>query len=102
MGDSTVLGRQRVASPPGASLRVKFTKDRPANLDAAVKNRQRHGNRSRRPAPHWHDQTGILNAGGSVAEYGAAVNAAVGHGLITLHPSGAYLSFKQEGADLFA
>jgi hypothetical protein len=30
----------------------------------------------------------FLNAGGSVAEYsGAAVNAAVGRGLITLHPS---------------
>ena len=41
-------------------------------------------------------------AGGSYEEYGAAVKAAIAHGWITLHPSGAYLSFTQEGADLFA
>jgi hypothetical protein len=41
-------------------------------------------------------------AGGSYEEYGAAVKAAVAHGWITLHPSGAYLSFTQAGADLFA
>jgi hypothetical protein len=41
-------------------------------------------------------------AGGSYEEYGAAVKAAMAHGWITLHPSGAYLSFTQEGADLFA
>ena len=41
-------------------------------------------------------------AGGSYEEYGAAVKAAVAHGWITMHPSGAYLSFTQEGADLFA
>jgi hypothetical protein len=43
-----------------------------------------------------------LNAGGSVGEYGAAMKAAVDRGLIALHPSGAYLSFTQAGADLFA
>jgi hypothetical protein len=42
------------------------------------------------------------DAGGSYEEYGAAVEAAIAHGWITLHPSGAYLSFTQEGADLFA
>jgi hypothetical protein len=42
------------------------------------------------------------DAGGSYEEYGAAVRAAIAHGWITLHPSGAYLSFTQEGADLFA
>jgi hypothetical protein len=42
------------------------------------------------------------DVGGSYEEYGAAVKAAFAHGLITLHPSGAYLSFTQEGADLFA
>jgi hypothetical protein len=42
------------------------------------------------------------DAGGSYEEYGAAVKAAIAHGWITLHPSGAYLSFTQEGADLFA
>ena len=41
-------------------------------------------------------------AGGSYEEYGAAVKAAVAHGWLTLHPSGAYLSFTQAGADLFA
>ena len=41
-------------------------------------------------------------AGGSYEEYSAAVKAAVAHGWITLHPSGAYLSFTQAGADLFA
>ena len=38
----------------------------------------------------------------SYEEYGAAVKAAIAHGWITMHPSGAYLSFTQEGADLFA
>jgi hypothetical protein len=42
------------------------------------------------------------DAGGSYDEYGAAVKAAIAHGMITLHPSGAYLSFTQAGADLFA
>jgi hypothetical protein len=41
-------------------------------------------------------------AGGSYEEYGAAVKAAIAHGWITLHPSGAFLSFTQAGADLFA
>jgi hypothetical protein len=41
-------------------------------------------------------------AGGSYEEYGAAVKSAIAHGLITMHPSGAYLSFTQAGADLFA
>jgi hypothetical protein len=40
--------------------------------------------------------------GGSYEEYGAAVKSAIAHGWITMHPSGAYLSFTQEGADLFA
>jgi hypothetical protein len=38
------------------------------------------------------------DAGGSYEEYGAAVKAAVAHGWITMHPSGAYLSFTQGGA----
>jgi len=50
---------------------------------------------------------GVINkqfreAGGNYEEYGLAVKAAIAHGWITLHPSGAYLSFTQEGADLFA
>jgi hypothetical protein len=41
-------------------------------------------------------------AGGGYEEYGGAVKAAIAHGWITLHPSGAYLSFTQAGAELFA
>jgi hypothetical protein len=41
-------------------------------------------------------------AGCSYEEYSAAVKAAIAHGWITMHPSGAYLMFTQEGADLFA
>ena len=33
-------------------------------------------------------------AGGSYEEYGAAVKAAIAHGWITLHPSGAYLASR--------
>ena len=44
----------------------------------------------------------FLAAGGSYEEYGAAVKAAIAHGWITMHPSGAYLMFTQEGADLLA
>ena len=42
------------------------------------------------------------DAGGSYELYSEAVKAAIAHGWITMHPSGAYLSFTQEGADLFA
>jgi hypothetical protein len=44
----------------------------------------------------------FLEAGGSVAEYKAALRAAVERGLIALHASGAYMTFTQAGADLFA
>jgi hypothetical protein len=33
---------------------------------------------------------------------GSAVKAAIAHGWLTMHPSGAYVSFTQAGADLFA
>jgi hypothetical protein len=42
----------------------------------------------------------FLVAGGNVHEYMAAVRAAIDLGYITVHPSGAYLSFTQAGADL--
>ena len=42
------------------------------------------------------------DAGGSYDEYAAAVKAAIAHGWLTMHPSGAYLSFTQAGAELFA
>jgi hypothetical protein len=40
--------------------------------------------------------------GGSVKNYAAAVKAAIGRGYIELRPSGAYVTFTQAGADLFA
>jgi hypothetical protein len=46
--------------------------------------------------------TQFRDAGGNPDEYRAAVSAAVAHGWIVLHPSGAYLTFSQAGADLFA
>jgi hypothetical protein len=42
------------------------------------------------------------DAGGSYAEYGAAMKAAIAHGYVTMHPSGGYVTFTQEGANLFA
>jgi hypothetical protein len=42
------------------------------------------------------------DTGGSYKEYSAAVKAAIAHGWLTMHPSGAYLSFTQAGADKFA
>jgi hypothetical protein len=41
--------------------------------------------------------TQFRNGGGSYEEYGAAV-----YGWLTMHPSGAYLSFTQAGVELFA
>ena len=52
-------------------------------------------------------QVGIINrqfmdSGGSVAEYTAAVKAAIERGYLTMHPSGGYPTFTQAGAELFA
>jgi hypothetical protein len=44
----------------------------------------------------------LLEAGASVPEYAAAMKAAVDRGYLTKHPSGAYVTFTQAGADLFA
>jgi hypothetical protein len=86
---------------------MKFATDRPfANLDAAVKKLLEIANAMEADhAGRVHIgaiNRDFLNADGSVTEHGAAVNAAVDRGLITLHPSGGYLSFTQAGADLFA
>jgi hypothetical protein len=86
---------------------MKFTEDRPlGNLDAAVKKLLEIANAMEA------DHTGRLNigtinraffnAGGSYDEYTAAVKAAIDRGYIDLHPSGAYMTFTQAGADLFA
>jgi hypothetical protein len=86
---------------------VKFREDRPlANVDTAVRKLLEIANGIE--ADHaGRVEIGTINrqfreAGGSYEEYGAAVKAAIAHGWITMHPSGAYLSFTQEGADLFA
>jgi hypothetical protein len=46
--------------------------------------------------------TQFRDSAGTSKDYRAAVKAAVGHGWIVLHPSGAYMMFTQAGADLFA
>jgi hypothetical protein len=46
--------------------------------------------------------TQFRNAGGTSAEYRAAVAAAIAHGWLTLHPSGGNLSFTPLRAALFA
>jgi hypothetical protein len=40
------------------------------------------------------------DAGGSYEEYGAAVNAALAHGWITMHPSGAYPQLSARSATI--
>ena len=86
---------------------MKFKEDRPlANVDASVRKLLEIANGIE--ADHaGRLQIGVINsqfvsAGGSYDEYSAAVKAAIERGWITMHPSGAYLSFTQEGADLFA
>jgi hypothetical protein len=86
---------------------MKFKENRPlANLDIAVRRLLEIANGIE--ADHaGRVEIGTINrqfreAGGSYEEYGAAVKAAIAHGWITMHPSGAYLSFTKEGADLFA
>jgi hypothetical protein len=86
---------------------MKYKKERPlANLDAAVSKLLAIANGME--ADHaGRLQVGAINeqflvAGGNVHEYMAAVRAAIDLGYITVHPSGAYLSFTQAGADLFA
>ena len=45
--------------------------------------------------------TQFMAAGGSADEYARAVEAAVDHGWLTLHPSAGYLSFTALGAVLY-
>jgi hypothetical protein len=86
---------------------MKLTTNRPfANIDAALKKLLEIANvKEADHAGRVHIGTinrEFLSAGGSVVEYSAAVKAAIDRGLITLHASGAYLTFTQAGADLFA
>ena len=52
-------------------------------------------------APVSEISTQFMAAGGSADEYARAVEAAVAHGWVTLHPCGGYLSFTPPGACLF-
>jgi hypothetical protein len=86
---------------------VKFREDRPlANVDVAVRKLLEIANGLE--ADHaGRLQIGTINsqfvsAGGTYDEYSAAVKMAIERGNVTMHPSGAYLSFTEEGADLFA
>jgi hypothetical protein len=86
---------------------MKFRENRPlANVDVAVRKLLEIANGIE--ADHaGRVEIGTIDrqfreAGGSYEEYGAAVKAAIAHGWITMHPSGGYLIFTQEGADLFA
>jgi hypothetical protein len=53
-------------------------------------------------APVSEINTQFMAAGGSADEYARAVEAAVVHGWLTVHPSGGYLSFTPLGAVLSA
>jgi hypothetical protein len=86
---------------------MKFKEDRPfANLEVAEQGLLELANAME--ADHAGRllvaviNTQFRKAGGSYEEYGAAVKAAIAHGWLTIHPSGAYLSFTQAGAELFA
>jgi hypothetical protein len=87
--------------------KMKFKKDRPfATPDAAEQKLLELANAIE--ADHaGRLSVAVVNrqfrdAGGSYEEYGVAVRAAIAHGRLTMHPSGAYLTFTQAGADLFA
>jgi hypothetical protein len=86
---------------------MKFKDERPfASVDAAVKKLLEIANgleADHAGRLHVGDiNKRFLSAGGLVAEYTAAVKAAVDRGYIAIHPSGAYMTFTQAGADLFA
>jgi hypothetical protein len=86
---------------------LKFKDERPfASVDAAVKKLLEIANGLEADhAGRLHIgaiNAQFLKAGASVAEYTAAVKAAIDRGYMTIHPSGAYMAFTQAGADLFA
>jgi hypothetical protein len=86
---------------------MKFAEERPlANTDAAVKKLLEIANgleADHAGRLHVGDiNKRFLSAGGSVAEYTAAVKAAIDRGYIAMHPSGAYMTFTRAGAELFA
>jgi len=110
LSSSLFMASLQVAAPPDGVERearsMKYKEERPlANLDAAVKKLLEIANGME--ADHaGRLQIGAINAqflsaGGNVQDYMAAVRAAIDRDYITIHQSGAYLSFTQAGADLF-
>ena len=87
---------------------MRFREDRPlANVDTAVRKLLEIANGLVEADHAGRLQVGDINkrflsAGGSVQNYVAAVKAAIDRGYIDLHPSGAYVTFTQAGAELFA
>jgi hypothetical protein len=86
---------------------VKFGEERPfASVDAAVRKLLEIANGLE--ADHaGHLRIGTVNgqflaAGASPSEYKAALRAAIERGYLILQPSGGYVTFTQEAADLFA
>jgi hypothetical protein len=85
---------------------MKFAEARPlANTDAAVEKLLIANGLEADHAGRLHVgdiNKRFLSAGGLIAEYTAAVKTAIDRGYIDLHPSGAYVTFSQAGAELFA
>jgi hypothetical protein len=84
---------------------MKFQEDRPlATPEAAERKLLELANaievvQGRVPVSEINKQ--LMTAGGSAAEYAGAVDAAVAHGWLKLHPRAGYLSFTPLGACLF-
>ena len=80
---------------------MKFKEDRPFATPEAAERRLLElanaieADQGRVPVSEINTQ--FMAAGGSAAEYARAVEAAVAHGWLTLHPSGGYLSFTPLG-----
>jgi hypothetical protein len=86
---------------------MKFKQDRPlASADVAELKLLEPAN-AIEPDHARRIAVGVLNrqfidADGDLAEYTVAMQAAIGHGYLEMHPSGGYVTFTQAGADLFA
>jgi hypothetical protein len=86
---------------------VKFAAERPlADPEAAVQKLLEIANAAAAPQEgriHIELVNGpFLGAGGTPAEYRAALTAAIDRKWLTIHRSGVYVTFTQAGAELFA
>jgi hypothetical protein len=86
---------------------MKLPEERPfASVDAAVRKLLEIAN-GLEPDHAGRLQIGTVNGqfiagGASSSQYKAALRAAIERGYLIMHPSGGYVTFTQEGADLFA